>query len=68
MTLEWTEISKTPTEHKEYLVQYTEYLGIIPITGWKISLWDGAFHNMNRQIITHYTDIPEYFYENRANP
>lgn len=57
----WINIdTQFPDEHKDYLVQYNEYIGINTITGWKITKWSGSFPPANRQIITHYTEVPDY--------
>lgn len=57
----WIELQyQKPSEHKEYLIQYNEFFGIEVVRGWKIVKWDGSFPITKRQIITHYTDVPDY--------
>jgi hypothetical protein len=61
MTINWISINdQYPTEHKEYLVQFNEFIGITVIIGWKITYWDGNFSPANRQIVTHFADVPDY--------
>lgn len=63
--IEWLDINNNiPESNKMYLVRFTEYLGITPIYGFKLSKYTESFDVPKNYLVTHFSNIPAYINEN----